>query len=280
VAELTVLVEGLSFPEAPRWREGRLFFSDFYTHEVVAVDLAGKRELVAVVPGQPSGLGWLPDGRLLVVSMVDRKLLRLDSSGLATVADLSALAGGWCNDMVVDREGRAYVGNFGFERYLGEKPRPAKLIRVDPDGAVGAVADDLHFPNGMVITANGRTLIVGESRGRRLTAFDIGPGGELSGRRLFADLAPNLPDGICLDAEGAVWLADPLRNELIRIKEGGKIAGRISTGDRCAVACMLGGPDGRTLFICTNTTIGPEAEQAKTGRIELTRVDVPHAGLP
>jgi len=280
VAELTVLLAGLSFPEAPRWREGRLFFSDFYTHEVAAVDLAGKRELIALVPGQPSGLGWLPNGRLLIVSMVDRKLLRLDSGGPTALADLSGLAGGWCNDMVVDGEGRAYVGNFGFDRYAGEKPRPAKLIRVDPDGAVSAVADDLHFPNGMVITPDGRTLIVGESRGRRLTAFDIGPGGTLSGRRLFADLAPNLPDGICLDAEGAVWSADPLRNELIRVNEGGEVIGRISAGERCAVACMLGGPDGRTLFVCTNTTIGPEAAQARAGRIEVTRVDVPHAGLP
>jgi sugar lactone lactonase YvrE len=280
MSELTVLLEGLTFPEGPRWRDGRLWFSDFYAHEVIAVDLDGKRETIVRVPNQPSGLGWIPDGRLLVVSMRDKKLLRLDPGGLVEAADLSALAGGWCNDMVVDREGGAYVGNFGFDRYAGESPGPADLIRVHPDGTAAVVGEDLQFPNGMAITPDGRTLIVAESSARRLTAYDRAEDGALSNRRVFADLDPNLADGICLDAEGAVWSADPFRNEVICVRDGGEVIQRVATGELGAYACMLGGEDGRTLFVCTNTTMGPPAAEARGGRIEFTRVDVPHAGLP
>ena len=277
---LTVLLDGLTFPEGPRWHDGRLWFSDFFDHQVVAVDLDGRRETIVEVPNQPSGLGWLPDGRLLVVSMLDRRLLRLDSEGLSEVADLSAVATGPCNDMVVDTEGRAYVGNFGFDRRAGEQPVTTCIARVDPDGKVVVAAEDLFFPNGTVISPSGETLIVGESRARRLTAFERAPDGGLSNRRLFADLAPNMPDGICLDAEGAVWSADPRNKEVIRVLEGGEIVTRISTGDRGAYACMLGGEDRRTLLICTCMTSGPEAAEARSGRIEYTRVEVSGAGLP
>jgi sugar lactone lactonase YvrE len=212
--------------------------------------------------------------------MVDKKLLRLDSGSPVEAADLADLAGGWCNDMVVDADGGAYVGNFGFDRYLGEAPGPAKLIRVERDGTVAVAAEDLQFPNGMVITPDGRTLIVAESSARRLTAYDRAADGNLSNRRLFADLEPNLPDGICLDAEGAVWSADPFRNEVIRVRDGGDVIQRVSTGELGAYACMLGGDDGCTLFVCTNTTMGPQAAEARGGRIEFTRVEVPHAGLP
>ncbi len=280
MAEFAVLLEGLGFPEGPRWRDGRLWFSDFYAHEVVAVDLDGVRETIVAVPQQPSGLGWLPDGRLLVVSMLDRKLMRLDPDGLACVADLSDLATGPCNDMVVDAEGRAYVGNFGFQRHAGEAPVRALLARVDPDGQVSVAASDLQFPNGTVITPDGATLIVGESGGARLTAFDRAGDGSLSNRRVFADLAPNVPDGICLDAEGAIWSADPRNREVIRVVEGGEVLARLPTGERGAYACMLGGPDRRTLFVCTCRTSGPEAAAEREGRIEITRVDVPGAGLP
>jgi sugar lactone lactonase YvrE len=279
VSELTTLVAGLTFPEAPRWHDGRLFFSDFYSYRVIAVDAHGKAETVLTVPGQPSGLGWTPDDRLLVVSMLDRTLLRVDASGPTVVADMSALATGPCNDMVVDAEGRAYVGNFGFDRHKGEPPRTACLARVDPDGTVTRAAEDLMFPNGTVITPDGRTLIVAETYARRLAAFDRDRAGALSNRRVFADLGENYPDGICLDAEGAVWVADPRNALVLRVHDGGRRSREIPAG-RGAYACMLGGPDRRTLFICTNTGSGPQAATRTDGRIETTRVDVPGAGLP
>jgi sugar lactone lactonase YvrE len=280
MAELEVLLDGLCFPEGPRWHQGRLWFSDFYAHEVVAVDLDGKRETIVEVPNQPSGLGWLPDGRLLVVSMLDRRLMRLDPDGLHVAADLSAHATSHCNDMVVDREGRAYVGNFGFDRRAGEPPREANLVRADPDGRVSVAAAGLRFPNGSAITPDDRTLIVAESGGQRLTAWDRHGDGSLFGRRLFADLAPAVPDGICLDAEGAIWCADPRNREVIRVLEGGQVTHRLSTGDHGAYACMLGGADGRTLLVCTARASGPEGAGSRSGRIELTRVEVPGAGLP
>lgn len=280
MSDLEVLLEGLTFPEGPRWHTGRLWFSDFYAHEVVAVDLDGNRESIVEVPQQPSGLGWTPDGRLLVVSMLDRKLMRLDPDGLTEVADLSHLVTGPCNDMVVDAEGRAYVGNFGFDHRAGEEPVSTCVVRVDPDGSTRVAADDLFFPNGTVITPDGGTLIVGESRGGRLTAFDRASDGTLSNRRLFADLSPGVPDGICLDAEGAVWSADPRNNEVIRVVEGGEVVARVSSGDRGAYACMLGGEDRRTLFVCTSTTSGPETAEIRSGRIETARVEFPGAGLP
>jgi len=280
MAKLEVLLDGLYFPEGPRWHEGRLWFSDFYAHEVVAVDESGRRESMVEVPNQPSGLGWRPDGRLLVVSMTDRKLMRLDPDGLKVHADLAEFAAWHCNDMVVDAEGGAYVGNFGFNSHGGEEPRPANLIRVDPDGTVSIAATDLMFPNGAVITPDGRTLIVAETRGNRLSAWDRAPDGKLSNRRVFADLGKGYPDGICLDQEGAVWYADPRNNEVVRVAEGGRVLNRISTGDFGAFACMLGGADRKTLFVCTAKTSGPKAAEERTGRIERVGVEVAGAGLP
>ncbi len=276
----TVLLEGLHFPEGPRWHDSRLWFSDFYAHEVIAVGLDGRRETIVRVPEQPSGLGWLPDGRLLVVSMKDRKVMRLDPDGLTVHADLGKLAAFHCNDMVVDADGRAYVGNFGFNHYAGEEPQGATLIRVDPDGTAAVAADGLMFPNGTVITPDGGTLIVGETRGKRLTAFDRAADGTLSNQRLWANLDPHYPDGICLDAEGAVWVADPRNNVVLRVREGGKILDRISTGELGAFACMLGGEDRCTLFVCTAEMSGPGAAEIRSGRIECARVSVPGAGLP
>jgi len=277
---MDVVVDGLTFPEAPRWRDGKLWFSDFYSHRVLTVDLAGKVETVADVPQRPSGLGWTPDGHLLVVSMLDRRLLIFDGVRSRVVADLSALATGPCNDMVVDAAGRAYVGNFGFDRHRGEPPRTTCIARVDPDGRVVRAADDLHFPNGTVITPDGKTLIVGETLAHRLTAFAIDATGELSNRRLFAQLDGCFPDGICLDADGAVWVADARSPRVMRVLDGGRIDRTISTGERCAFACMLGGPDRRTLFVCTNTGSGPAMADKTDGRIEAIRVDVPGAGWP
>jgi sugar lactone lactonase YvrE len=241
-------------------------------------------EAVAEVAGKPSGLGWLPDGRLLVVSMEDRRLLRLDAGlELVEVADLSGVATWHCNDMVVDAAGRAYVGNFGFDMWLHDPTvQPAALARVDPDGTVSVAAADLQFPNGMVITPDGGTLIVGESYGGCLTAFDVAPDGSLSGRRTWAALSGATPDGICLDAEGAVWLASPVGHEVLRVREGGEVTERVLVGgDRRAVACMLGGPERRTLFVCTAQAIVPKKAVAlRSSRIEMTEVAVPGAGWP
>ncbi|MDP6255660.1 MAG: SMP-30/gluconolactonase/LRE family protein [Alphaproteobacteria bacterium] len=275
-----ILLEDLTFPEGPRWHEGRLWFSDFYAHEVIAVDMAGQRETIVKVPGQPSGLGWTPEGRLLVVSMTDRRLLRLDPDGLVEVADLSALANYHCNDMVVDGDGGAYVGNFGFNSHDGSEFKAADLIRVDPDGGVSVAAEGLAFPNGSVITPDGDTLIVGETRGNILSAWDRAPDGGLSNRRVWANLGGGFPDGICLDANGAIWVADPRNKETIRVLEGGVVTDRISTGEMGSFACMLGGSERRTLFICTCLQSGPDTAALRSGRIETVEVKVPGAGWP
>ncbi len=278
---LATLLDGLTFPEAPRWHDGRCWFSDFYTHRVVAVDPAGRAETMLEVPQRPSGLGWTPDGALLVVSMLDRRLLRVENGTTRVLADLSAVATGPCNDMVVDGRGRAYVGNFGYDRHKGEPPRTTCLARVDPDGRVTRAAEDLFFPNGTVITPDGRTMIVGETQAHRLTAFDVAPDGQLDNRRVWASLDKNVfPDGMCLDAEGAIWVSDARGAALLRVREGGKIDSTVSTGTRYAFACMLGGADRRTLFACTSTGSGPAMADKRDGAIETVRVDVPGAGLP
>ena len=276
----TTLLSGLTFPEGPRWHAGRLWFSDFYNFRVVAVGLDGVAQTMAVVTTCPSGLGWMPDGSLLIVSMTDKSLLRRRNGQLSVHADLSAIAGGPCNDMVVDAAGRAYVGNFGYERFKGEAARPAKLALVDTNGRVSVVADDLLFPNGTVIAPDGKRLIIGETMGNRLTQFDIGPDGSLSNRRAFAAVDGLFPDGICLDAEGAIWVADPRGNRVVRVREGGTIADTIPLPGRNAYACMLGGDDRRTLFICTAPGGGPDRGGKTDGKIEIVRVSVPGAGLP
>ncbi|HVA80038.1 MAG TPA: SMP-30/gluconolactonase/LRE family protein [Candidatus Binataceae bacterium] len=280
---LTTLLEGLRFGEGPRWHDGKLYFSDMHADRVMTVDLDGRTSMVCEVPNNPSGLGWLPDGSLLVVSMADRKLMRLERGGggaLKLHADLSALAPYSCNDMVVDSQGRAYVGNFGFDHHNGEKPRGTVMIMVTPDGKARAVADDLMFPNGAVITPDGKTLIVGESFGRRLTAFDIAADGSLANRRVWADLGKNPPDGIALDAEGAIWVASPTQSEVIRVRQGGEVTERVAVATD-AFACMLGGPDRKTLFVLTSVSSGSAAcRAAATAKIEITRVDIPGAGLP
>jgi sugar lactone lactonase YvrE len=277
---LETVVDGLTFPEAPRWHDGTLWFSDFYSHRVLRVDGGGRLQTVVEVPNRPSGLGFPADGTVLIVSMLDRRLLRFDGRRLHVVADLSSFATGPCNDMVLDGQGRAWVGNFGFDHHHGEAPRTTCLVRVDPDGTVTRVADDLFFPNGTAITPDGRTLIVAETRGHRLTAFAIEPAGTLTGRRVFAPLDDCFPDGICLDAEGAVWVSDARTPRVLRVFDGGRVERAIATGDRNAYACMLGGADRRTLYICTNTGSGPAMAETRAGRIESVRVDVPGAGWP
>ena len=275
-----VLLDGLTFGEGPRWRGGKLWFSDFYSHRVMTVDLAGKAETILEVPQRPSGLGWTTSGDLLVVSMLDQRVLRFDGKTAHPYADLSALAGGPCNDMVVDAQGRAYVGNFGYDRHNGAPARTTCIALVKTDGSVVSAADGLTFPNGMVITPDGKTLIVGETFANRLSAYDIRDDGMLINHRVFAETPGCFPDGICLDTEGAVWVTNPQGDSVLRVFEGGRVAQKISTGERRSFACMLGGADKRTLFIVTNTGSGPAIAEKKSGRIEIVEVDVPGAGLP
>jgi sugar lactone lactonase YvrE len=277
---LRTVLEGLAFPEGPRWHDGRLFFSDQHAHQVLALAPDGTVEEIVRVEQQPSGLGWTPDGHLLIVSMIDRRLLRLDGARLVEVADLSTLATFHCNDMVVSADGRAYVGNFGFDLDAGERPRPATIVAVDPDGTATTAADEMRFPNGSVITPDGRTLIVGETVAGCLTAFTIEADGRLTNRRLWAQLKGALPDGICVDAEGAIWLACPLSRRCLRVAEGGAVLEEIAT-EQSAFACMLGGDDRRTLYICTSEMATASDTVAKRpGCIRTRTVDVAGAGLP
>ncbi len=278
--QFKVLLDNLCFGEGPRWHDGRLYFSDMHAHTVNAVDLTGRVERIAEVAESPSGLGWLPDGRMLIVSMHDRRVLRLEGGSLKLHADLSSLASSLCNDMVVDTNGRAYVGNFGHDFFKGEPPKAAEVILVSPDGSARIVAPDMMFPNGSVIPPGGKTLIVGESMAHRLTEFDIAADGTLANRRVWAELGDHLPDGIALDAEGAIWVAAPFTHELFRVRKGGEVVEQIKR-EQMPIACALGGPGRRTLFLLTSETVVPdECRQKRSARIETTEVEVPGAGLP
>ena len=270
--ETEIFLEGLKFPEGPRWHDNKLWFSDMNARKVMTVDLKGNTETIIEMEDSPSGLGWLPDGTLLIVSMEDQRLLRLTTDGIKEVADLSSLATDRCNDMVVDKKGRAYVGNFGFN-YQNERFKPAEIILVTPEGDVQIVADKLAFPNGTVITPDDKTLIVAETFASKLTAFDILDDGLLEGRRVWANLKSLTPDGICLDAEGGIWIASPGRGKVFRVLEGGEVTHEVKVSTQ-AYACMLGGLDRCSLFVATST-----ADQIE-GRIEIVRVETPGAGLP
>jgi sugar lactone lactonase YvrE len=276
-----LLAEGLCFGEGPRWHDGALWLSDMHGHEVLRVADDGTVTTIAEVPNQPSGLGWLPNGDLLIVSMTDRTILRFDGSALHRHADISHLASFHCNDMVVDGTGRAYVGNFGFDFQAGEKPGPAELICVEPDGNARIVADEMMFPNGTVITPDGGTLIVAETFAARLSAFDLAANGDLANRRVWAELPGGaVPDGICLDAEGGVWSASPTTCECLRQIEGGEITHRVEV-EQGAFACMLGGPDGKTLFILTADSSNPEECTAnRLGKIETSSAPFAGVGWP
>ncbi|MCU1359987.1 MAG: gluconolactonase [Ilumatobacteraceae bacterium] len=286
MTQIETLASGLCFGEGPRWHNGRLWFSDMHDFAVKTVDLDGRVERMVEVPGQPSGLGWLPDGTLLVVSMTDRRVLRLEHDRLVVHAELADIATFHCNDMVVDADGNAYVGNFGFDLHHAENigdwsiSAPATMAMVDRTGRVTAAASDLEFPNGTVITPDGATLIVAESMGRRLTAFDRADDGTLSNRRVWADLGDRLPDGICLDAEGAIWVSNAGGPECLRVAEGGQVLEVIDTGDKC-YACMLGGPQGNTLFMLTSESSQPEPCRTEpSGRVQITTVSTARAGRP
>ena len=279
---LKTLVDGIAFGEAPRWRDGWLYLSDIHADRVLRVAPDGAYEVVAEFGGPVSGLGWLPDGRMLVVSMHDRKLLRQEGDGFVEHADLSAIATWHANDMVVASDGTAYVGNFGFRIFpTRDEPRPAAIAKVSPEGGVSVAADNFWFPNGAVITPDGTTLIVAESGAKCLTALDIADDGSLTNRRLWGQMQENqLPDGICLDAEGAIWIASPPSREVIRMAQGGEVLEVIAT-EQEAIACMLGGSDRRTLFILTAEGRDPTwCRENHSARVLSTEVEIAGAGLP
>lgn len=291
--EMRTLVEGRHFCEGPRWHDGRFWFSDFYAHEICSVGLDGDARVEVTLDGgeRPSGLGWLPDGRLLFVAMLARSVMRRELDGsIVEHADLAGVATFHCNDMLVDGAGRAYVGNFGFdldttlaamgpEGLLGAMAEDrssytAVLAKVDADGTVSVAADDLAFPNGVVLLDGGSTLVVAQTLGLELTAFDVATDGSLSNRRVWASLVGAdgsfaAPDGIAADSDGAIWVANALGAEVIRVEEGGTVTDRVATSTR-SFACALGGPDGRHLLACTaDTSDADEAAASATGKLEI-----------
>jgi sugar lactone lactonase YvrE len=288
--EATVVHSGLSFGESPRWHDGRLWFSDFYRHGIFSLGDDGERR-EHTVETQPSGLGWREDGTLLAVSMTDCTVLAIDPDGTQRRhADLAAHCGYWTNEMAVAADGTAYVGNFGFNleawfEELGAEARfwkapTTNLIVVGPDGTIIQLVPEIAFPNGTVLTPDGSRLILAETMGRRLTAFDVAADGTLSNRREFAELNGVAPDGICLDADGQVWVANAMGPECVRVAEGGEVTARMTTS-QTAFACMLGGDDRRTLFAMTAPTSSTkEAATSHAGLIESARVAVPGAGRP
>lgn len=296
--DLHTLLAGGDFFEGPRWHDGHWYASDFYNHRVVRLTEDGAAEDLLTIDDQPSGLGWMPDGSLLIVLMRQQALLRrLPDGRTEKHADLSGLVTGTANDMVVDGEGRAYVGAFGFDLMGGEDPAVTSLVRVDPDGTTSVASDDMAFPNGSVITPDGRTLIVAETMRCRLTSFAIDDDGSLRDRGVFAQLAPTptlgtfaetlgqvtlAPDGICLDANDHLWVADALGGRCIRVAPGGGVVDEVRPPDGLGVfACMLGGSDGRTLLLCCAPDFSEEARAgAGEAILATTTVDVARAGLP
>jgi sugar lactone lactonase YvrE len=284
MAELKVLLEGVVFGESPRWHDGRLWFADWGAQEIIAVDEAGKSEVALRVsfPTFPMCLDWLPGGGdLLVISSREGLILRRGASGsLVTYADLNQVDKGW-NEIVVDGRGHAYVNGGGFDLMSGAEFRPGIIALVTPDGQARQVADGIAFPNGMAITPDNSTLIIAESYGKRLSAFDIGADGGLSNRRVWADLGDGVPDGICIDAEGAVWYADVPNKRCVRVREGGQVLATVEA-DRGCFACALGGEDGQTLFIIATQWggIAKAGEGPRTGQVLTTRAPAAGAGWP
>ena len=306
--ELKKLTGGLYFGEGPRWHENKLWFSDFYSHKVMTLDENNSLETVCDVPSQPSGLGWLPNGDLLIVSMLDRKILKFSEGSISVHADLSEYVAHKCNDMVVGRDGTAYVGNFGMGD-AGESLNSTHLMIIKSDGTVLKGPDNLLFPNGTVITEDGKNLIVAETLGAKLTSFDIEDNGELTNRKLWARTSPlfslliikslsslgfdlskidfskysknlHVPDGICLDEKNGIWIASPTTKAVVRIEKGGNITDKINT-PKGAFACMLGGKERKTLYVIISNSSDPEEAQASPeGEIHSIEVEIPGVGKP
>jgi sugar lactone lactonase YvrE len=295
MSQTTILLDGLYFGESPRWHDDRLWYSDFYDKAVKSVDLKGNTRLEVQLDEQPSGLGWLPDGSLLVVCMESHTLKRLEKSSaeknsLVLHADLSQFSKHLCNDMVTDKQGNAYVGNFGFNldaemqtrgamSVIADHPK-ANIVKVTLQGDVSVATSGMSFPNGCVITPDGKTLIVAETLGLCLTAFDIVENGELKNRRVWAATGARVPDGICMNADGNIWIANAVGHECVLITEGGEVLEVVNTSQNC-YACMLGAEDGKTLFMLTAQSSHAEIAGAnRAGKIEVTEVASPRAGYP
>jgi sugar lactone lactonase YvrE len=273
----SLLTDQIKFPEGPRWHDGQLWFEDTVGEKLQRVDADGNITTVADVPGRASGLGFLPDGTPLVLSMFQKKLFRVEEQGLVEVADLSSHVEHTVNDMIVDSQGRAYIGNFGYDLFGGADPQPTHLLLVEPDGTVRRVAEGLIFPNGMAITPDNKTMYVAETWGHRITVFDIEPDGTLSGGRTHADLEGRHPDGICLDGDGGLWVASAMESEFIRIAPDGSIDPTAFTcPGRLATSCALGGEDGRTLYMLqAEATVEGIHRGESLGFVETVQVDVP-----
>ena len=273
------LIGGIDFGEGPRWHNGRLWYSDFHQKTVYSVDLNGERNVEFTLDDQPSGLGWMPDGSMLGVSMINRQVLRVSSDGVSVHADLSELATWHCNDMVVSSSGHAYVGNFGFDLDGRAEFCKTVMVHVTPEGDTSVGADGLSFPNGSVITPDEKTLIVGETLGGCYTSFSINEDGSLSDPSLWAEVPGMFPDGCTMDAEETIWFADASTPRVVRVAKGGKILDEVET-PQVPFACMLGGEDGKTLFILTADSSGPNQAGSGSGNIWTHNVDVAKAGLP
>lgn len=277
----TDVVTGIRFPEGNRWHDGRLWYSDMHTGEVFSIDPDSDAapRLEATVAGQSSGLGWLRDGRLVISSMESRTVVAVSDDGTSSVfADLSEVEASLVNDLVVDEQtGRTYIGAFGYDLYGGEALRPGPLYVIEPDGSFRPAADGLVFPNSANVLPGTRTLVVSETWGHRLTAFDIEPDGSLTGRRAWATLPDGVtPDGSTVDRDGAIWVCSVDTGEFLRVVEGGGVTDRIDAPGRCAIDCALGGEDGRTLYLATADSYDPAVTaRTRAGRISAVRVSVP-----
>ena len=278
--EPTVVHTGVDFGEGPRWHDERLWFSDFYRQGIFSIGDGGERRELAV-DDQPSGLGWMPDGTLLYVSMTAKRVMAVAPGGESVVhADLSQIATHFCNDMVVSVDGHAYVGNFGFDLENQAPFEAAYLAHIAPDGEVRRVEHPLAFPNGSVIAPDGSMLIVGETFGGQYTAFDLDDDGHPVNPRVWAAVPGASPDGCALDADGAIWMSDFVGQRFARVHEGGEVSAEIPV-DGAAVACMLGGPDGRTLYGFVSPGSHPDEVAGKgLTKIVTVEVDTPHAGYP
>lgn len=274
---LGTLIEGLSFPESPRWFNGRLWFSDFYQHAVFNVDAEGRLHRVLDVPQQPSGLGWMPNGDLLVVSMLDKRVLRVSDGKVSTHADLSGWASAPCNDMVVTSDGSAYVGNFGFDRHKGEAEKATSLLRISPDGAVNEAATSILFPNGCAVSQDGRRLYLAESFGHRILRYQVSAGGLLQDREVVHESSDFFPDGLCLDADESLWVANPISRRLQHLSPHGEVIHTLGLpGDRLPIACVIGGSDGRVLYVASCSGLGPGMAALRDGRIEMIHFGAQH----
>ena len=280
MTEPTILLTGVALGESPRWHDDRLWFADWGAQELIAMDASGRAEVIAAVPSFPFSIDWLPDGTLLIVSAADNAVLRLADDGtLTTRQDLSSLATTPWNEIVVDGRGNTYLNNIGFDFPDGEVTTGIVGL-LTADGIASVVADDVAFPNGMVITPDNSTLIVAESYANRLTAFDIAPDGSLGNRLVWADLGDGVPDGLCLDDQGAIWYADVPNQRCVRVREGGEVLQTVPV-DRGCFACMLGGSDGSTLFVTAARwpeVMGPTAE--RSGQVLSWPAPAPAAGHP